>query len=244
MSLQLTDNAVRHINSMLEKRGHGLGLRLSTRQYGCSGFGYVVDYASDGIMGLNLAVEHAFDAIVLDINLPRLDGFQVCQLLREEHQIDTPVLMLTARSSLADKVTGFQMGAWDYLVKPFELKELELRLQALGLRQQPDRVRVLTVGELTLNLDGWRAERAGISLELHRASLRILEMLMRASPNAVSRQDLIYLLWGDQPPDSDPLRSHIHELRKELDKPFAKPMLHTLRGVGFALRVPESGHEH
>ena len=200
---------------------------------------HVVDFAGDGVMGLRLATEHSFDAIILDINLPRMDGFELCRQLREDHQLDTPVLMLTARDSLADKVTGFQLGAWDYLVKPFEMKELALRLDALKLRLAPERGRVLKVGELTLNLDEWKATRAGQVLDLHRASLRILEMLMRASPNAVSRQNMEFLLWGDHPPGSDPLRSHMYELRRELDKPFEFKMLKTMRGIGFSLHAEE-----
>ncbi|RBP49913.1 response regulator transcription factor [Arenicella xantha] len=202
--------------------------------------GHVVDFAYDGVVGLRLASEHIFDAVILDINLPRMDGFEVCRQLREELQLDTPVLMLTARDSLADKVAGFQQGAWDYLVKPFELKELAMRLDALKLRRAPNHSRVLAVGDLTLNLDTWQAVRAGQSLKLHRASVRILEMLMRASPNVVTRQDIEFLLWGDESPGSDPLRSHMYELRRELDKPFEFNMLTTMRGIGFALSAEES----
>jgi len=180
--------------------------------------GNSIDFASDGVMALRLATEHVFDAIILDINLPRLDGFTVCEKLRQEHQLETPILMLTARDSLADKVTGFNLGAWDYLVKPFELKELEVRIAALALRKRPIANRVLTIGDLTLNVDQWTAARKGKQLNLHSASLKLLEVLMRASPNVVPRSELEYLLWGDDPPGSDPLRSHIHELRKELDK--------------------------
>lgn len=203
---------------------------------------HIVDFASDGVMGLRLATENSFDAIILDINLPRMDGFELCRRLREEHQLDTPVLMLTARDSLADKVTGFQLGAWDYLIKPFEMKELALRLDALKLRLIPERSRDLSVGDLTLNLNAWRATRAGKNLDLHRASLRVLEMLMRASPNAVSRQDLEYMLWGDHSPGSDPLRSHMYELRRELDKPYEFKMLKTMRGIGFSLHPEENDH--
>ncbi len=204
--------------------------------------GHAVDYASDGVMGLRLATENAFDSIILDINLPRMDGFELCRKLREEHQLETPVLMLSARGSLADKVTGFQMGAWDYLVKPFEMKELSMRLDALKLRLEPNRSRNIVVGDLSLNLDEWRATRSGKELSLHRASQRVLEMLMRASPNVVSRQDIEFSLWGDHPPGSDPLRSHMYELRRELDKPFEFKMLKTVRGVGFAIRAEEDSH--
>jgi DNA-binding response OmpR family regulator len=204
--------------------------------------GHVTDFAGDGVMGLHLATENTFDAIILDINMPRMDGFEVCRQLREEYQLDTPVLMLTARDSLADKVTGFQMGAWDYLVKPFELQELQMRLDALKLRKAPNHGRIISVGDLTLNLDKWQAMRAGKELDLHRASLRLLEILMRASPNAVSRQELEFLLWGDHPPGSEPLRSHMYELRRELDKPFEFKMLKTMRGIGFTLRAEGSNN--
>ncbi|MFT6407440.1 MAG: DNA-binding response OmpR family regulator [Arenicella sp.] len=204
--------------------------------------GHILDFAGDGVMGLHLLTENTFDAIILDINMPRMDGFEVCRQLRDEHQLDTPVLMLTARDSLADKTTGFELGAWDYLVKPFELKELAMRLDALTLRQAPNRGRILNVGDLSLNLDKWQAVRKGKVLELHRASLRILEMLMRASPNVVTRQDIEFFLWGDNAPNSDPLRSHMYELRRELDKPFALKMLKTMRGIGFSLSAEESKH--
>lgn len=194
-----------------------------------------VDFADNGKLGLQLATEGTFDVIVLDINLPRMDGFEVCQRLRAEYSVDTPVLMLTARDSLADKATGFQAGAWDYLVKPFALEELAMRLDALTLRQQANRSHTVQVGDLTLDTTGWTATRAGNSLKLHMASMRLLEVLMRASPNVVSRQELEYVLWGDAPPDSNPLRSHLHELRKALDKPFAFAMLRTVHGVGYRL---------
>ncbi len=197
--------------------------------------GHSADYASDGVMGLNLAVANDYDAIVLDINLPRLQGFDVCRKLKEEHQVSTPILMLTARDSLADKVEGFEVGALDYLVKPFELKELEIRLRVLATRPDAKASNVLTVGDITLNLKQYHAERAGAQMKLHLASLKILEKLMRSAPNVVTRQDLEYLLWADHPPSSDPLRSHMYELRKEIDKGRTDKMLRTVRGVGFVL---------
>ncbi len=197
--------------------------------------GHSADYASDGVMGLNLAVANDYDAIVLDINLPYLQGFDVCRKLKEEHQVSTPILMLTARDSLADKVEGFEVGALDYLVKPFELKELEIRLRVLATRPDAKASNVLTVGDITLNLKQYHAERAGAQMKLHLASLKILEKLMRSAPNVVTRQDLEYLLWADHPPSSDPLRSHMYELRKEIDKGRTDKMLRTVRGVGFVL---------
>lgn len=204
--------------------------------------GHVVDFASDGVMGLRLATSQTFDAIILDINMPRMNGFEVCKRLRVEHQSSTPILILSARDSLADKITGFELGAWDYVVKPFELKELSMRLEALTLRHNPSQGRTLNVGDLTLDLDQWVATRDGNALNLHRTCVRILEMLMRASPKPVSREDIEFFLWGEHPPSSSPLRSHMYELRRELDKPFEHKMLKTLRGVGFAL--DEQGGQH
>jgi len=148
---------------------------------------HLIDYANDGVMAIELIKEHTFDAIILDINLPRLNGFDVCRKVREELQIDTPILMLTARDTLADKVTGFELGAWDYLIKPFELKELVLRLDALKLRQAPNKSHALKLGELSLDINARTAMRAGNVLNLHNASMKVLEMLMRASPNTVSK---------------------------------------------------------
>ena len=119
-----------------------------------------------------------------------------------------------------------------------------MRIDALKLRLAPNRSRMLNVGDLSLNLDKWQAKRDGKVLNLHRACLQILEMLMRASPNAVSRHDLEFLLWGDNPPGSEPLRSHMYELRRELDRPFESKMLKTMRGIGFALTAEENQHGH
>ena len=197
--------------------------------------GHTADYAANGREGLRLATQLSFDAIILDINLPHINGFELCEQLRNEHSVDTPVLMLTARGTLEDKTTGFAAGAWDYLVKPFALEELEMRLKALALRQDAGRAKLLRLGGLTLDTASWSAARDGRPLKLHNAAMQILEALMRAAPNVVSRQELEHLLWGETPPESDPLRSHLHELRKELDKPFAFSMLRTIHGRGYKL---------
>lgn len=204
--------------------------------------GHELDYAVNGDEGLRLAVAGTFDTIVLDVNLPHMNGFEVCRRLRTEYFIDTPVLMLTARGSLADKTLGFQVGAWDYVVKPFALEELELRLNALTLRQDPGGAKRLSLGDVILDLGTRTAAREGKPLQLHNIPFRILEALMRASPNVVSRPELEHLLWGEVPPDSDPLRSHMHELRKALDKPFDFAMLRTIHGVGYKLIGKDSEH--
>lgn len=198
--------------------------------------GHTVDFALDGQAGLQLASVETFDVIILDINLPRIDGFEVCRRLRLEHQNMTPVLMLTARAALVDKVKGFEVGAWDYLVKPFALEELAVRLDALMLRQDPAKSREIEYGAVRVDLAARRAWREDQALDLHESSLKILAALVRAAPNVVSTKELEYLLWGDHPPVSQPLRSHLTALRNALDRPFPKALLETVRGVGYRLR--------
>jgi len=202
--------------------------------------GFTVDYAADGITGLHLAVTNPYDVIVLDIMLPGLDGLSVCRKLREEARNDTPLLMLTARDTLDDKITGLSAGADDYLVKPFEVRELEARLRTLLRRHRGAVAReVHTVEDLTLDTATLQVTRGGQSLALTPIGLKLLTALMRASPRVVSRQQLEREVWGDLLPDSDTLRSHLYTLRKAIDKPFARPLLHTLPGAGYRLAADD-----
>ena len=200
--------------------------------------GHVTDFAMDGIGGLHLALTQDYDAIILDIMLPGMDGLAFCRKLREEGQKETPVLMLTARDTLADKLEGFNAGADDYLVKPFELEELSARVQALVRRSDPTGKKPLRIGDLELDTGKRQVQRAGRPIELNRACLKILTMLMRASPNVVSRKEIEYALWSDMPPGSDVLRSHIYTLRRAVDKPFKRPLIQTVHGIGFKLVAP------
>ncbi len=196
--------------------------------------GHTVDFAADGITGLHRAVVDRFDAIILDLNLPGMDGLEVCRKLRQEAHKDTPVLMLTARDALEQKLAGFESGADDYLVKPFALQELDARLGVL-LRRGRGASRVLTVSDLEYNLDTLEVVRAGKSITLNPAALKILQVLMEASPAVVTRQDLETRVWGEELPDSDSLRVHIHGLRAALDKPFGRPLIQTRHGIGYRL---------
>jgi DNA-binding response OmpR family regulator len=198
--------------------------------------GFAVDYAADGITGLHLAVVEPFDVIVLDRMLPGLDGLALCRKLREEARRDTPILMLTARDTQQDKIAGLDAGADDYLVKPFDIRELEARINAL-LRRHRGSVssELLQVGDLTLDTGTLEVERGGRRLTLTPIGLKMLLALMRASPRVISRQDLEREVWGDEPPDSDALRSHLYTLRKTIDKPFDRPLLHTVQGAGYRL---------
>ena len=206
--------------------------------------GFILDYAADGLTGLHLAATNRYDLIVLDLMLPGLDGIDLCKRLRNEGRIDTPILMLTARDTLDDRVAGLDVGADDYLVKPFELRELVARVRAL-LRRNRGQVtaELLRVDDLTLDTGTWQVERAGQVLNPTPIGLRLLTVLMKASPRVLSRSDLEQQVWGETLPDSDSLRSHMYNLRKVIDKPFDRPLLHTLPGTGYCLRREVSGTE-
>ena len=197
--------------------------------------GYVVDCAQDGLGGLHLAATEHYDLIVLDVMLPGIDGYQVCKRLREDTGRDTPIIMLTARDALDDRLQGLRSGADDYLVKPFALSELVARIEAVLRRSQGSRTHQLQVDDLLYDLDTLQATRAGQPLRLNPIGHKLLAILMQRSPAVVRREQLEEALWGNDPPDSDALRSHIHQLRQVLDKPFATPLLHTVYGVGFRL---------
>ena len=198
--------------------------------------GYAVDYAADGSTGLHLAVENSYDVVVLDLMLPGMDGLDLCRRLRGEAQKSTPVLMLTARDTLEDKLIGLDAGADDYLVKPFEIRELEARVRAL-IRSDRRQVsaEVLRVGDLVLDTATLRLTRGGQELLVSPIGLKLLGILMRESPRVVSRRDIEREVWGDLLPDSDTLRSHLYNLRKIIDKPFQKPLLHTIHSAGYRL---------
>jgi DNA-binding response OmpR family regulator len=198
--------------------------------------GYALDYAADGVTGLHLAVVNDYDAIILDLMLPGMDGLSLCRKLREEARRDTPLLMLTARDTQQDKVTGLDVGADDYLVKPFDIRELEARVRALVRRRRSAiAAEVLRVADLTLDTGTLEVQRNGKKLNLTPIALKMLTVLMRASPRVVNRRDLERDVWGDILPDSDTLRSHLYTLRKCIDKPFEKPLLHTVHGAGYRL---------
>ncbi len=202
--------------------------------------GHTVDFAGDGVTGLHLAVVNDFDAIVLDLALPGMDGLEVCRKLRSEAGKDTPVLMLTARDRLEDKLAGFDTGADDYLVKPFELQEVQARLKVLAGRGRRRTSRELKVGDLVYNLDTLKVKRGDKEIYLNPIGLKLLHCLMEASPNVVSRADLEMEVWGEEMPDSDSLRVHIHSLRGAIDKPFGSNMIQTRHGIGYSLVDPDA----
>ena len=194
--------------------------------------GHAADFATSGEHGLQLALEHPYDILVLDLALPGIDGLEVCRQLRARLPRRMPVLMLTARDTLQDKLQGFDSGADDYLVKPFAMEELLARCQALAQRHQDY---ALEVGSLRIDRRTQSVTRAGREVRLQRAGYQILLALAEAHPRVLTRSELTQVLWRDEPPDSDALRSHWYQLRQALDKPFGQPMLVTVHGVGFRL---------
>ena len=199
--------------------------------------GYVLDSAPNGYTGLGLAAQHEYDLIVLDVMLPGMNGLEICQKLRAELHSAVPVLMLTARDTLQDKVAGFDSGADDYLVKPFSLVELEVRIKAL-VRRASGKHRASTIlkfGDLSFDTATYTATRAGTPLTLTKTGYKILRCLMREAPKLVPRDTIEQEVWGDDRPDSDALRTHIHALRQALDKPYPFAMLRTVSGMGFKL---------
>jgi DNA-binding response OmpR family regulator len=223
--LLIEDNSdlVANIVDFLEQRGHTL------------------DIAYNGFAGLGFAIENDYDAVILDLMLPGIDGLAVCAKLREANR-NLPVLVLTARDSLEDKLDGFATGADDYLVKPFAMLELEARLRALSRRGHGASAVSprLQVADLVLDLSMRRLTRSGTVLEIAPIPMKLLEILMRQSPRLVSRPELERAIWGDAPPDSDSLRAHLHQLRQTVDKPFPRPLLHTVRGFGYRLADDEA----
>jgi DNA-binding response OmpR family regulator len=192
------------------------------------------DFAYQGISGLRLALEGSFDIVILDLMLPRMGGFEVCEQLRQQ-SVFTPILMLTACDTNADQLTGFQAGVDDYVVKPCEMPLLWARLQALHRRNAPQTEK-LSVGDLTVYFKEHRVTREEQEIKLTPTGWKMLELLVRRSPNVVSRSELEDHAWPGSDVDTGNFNVQLHQLRKAIDKPFDYPMIHTLVGVGLCMK--------
>jgi len=199
-------------------------------------FGFSTLSATHPKDGLKKLKHKSPDLVILDVMLPGMDGFEVCKTIRQNSSV--PIIMLTARGELMDKVVGLELGADDYLVKPFELEELVARMQALVRRSDHGKKKPLRVGDLEIDFGKMQVQRAGRAIELNRSCLKILTLLMQASPNVVSRKEIEHALWSDMPPGSDALRSHIYTLRQAIDKPYERHLIHTVHGIGYKLVDP------
>ncbi len=206
---------------------------------GLAAEGYAVDVAGDGDEAIWLAESNTYDALLLDINMPHKDGITVVRLLRRKG-ITAPVMFLTARDDIEDKVRGLDAGGDDYLTKPFSIVELLARLRALLRRQRPQAANTVRVADLELDLLSHEARRAGEQIELTRREFALLEFLINASPKPVSKTAIVEHVW-DQHFDSETnvVNVYIKMLRRKIDKEGLPPLIHTVRGVGFALREGE-----
>jgi DNA-binding response OmpR family regulator len=196
--------------------------------------GFVMDHSGDGALGLRMALEGIYDVIVLDLGLPKLDGIDLCKSVREA-QSDIPILMLTARDTLDDKLIGFASGADDYLVKPFAMKELEARIRVLHRRRRMQQGDAMRIADLMLDPVTQTVERAGQQLTLTRAGFVLLETLMRRAPHLVRHAELAQALWGENGGDIATLHTHLSVLRSVIDRPFATRLLHTAHGFGYRI---------
>ncbi len=195
--------------------------------------GHMVDHCADGVSGLARAMDGGFDVIVLDLGLPRLDGLDLCRRLRAAGH-GVPVLMLTARDTLDDKLRGFGEGADDYMVKPFAMHELEARIRAVNRRVQPASDR-LGLGGLVYDPATMLATREGRTFVLTRLQGSILATLLRDAPKVTSHQRLLQAAWGEDGGDMAALHTQVYELRAQIDRPFAHPMIQSVRGIGYRL---------
>jgi two-component system OmpR family response regulator len=198
--------------------------------------GLAADVAGRGEQGVLMAAATDYDAIVLDVMLPDSSGFDVCRTLRERG-VWSPVLMLTARDAVADRVEGLDSGADDYLVKPFALAELHARLRSLARRGKPERPAVVEVGDLTLDPARREVHRGGRPIELSAKEFALLETLMRRPGQVFSRFDLIEHAWDfAYEPRSNVVEVYVRRLREKVDRPFGRSSIETVRGVGYRLR--------
>ncbi|UAB69612.1 response regulator transcription factor [Vibrio sp. SCSIO 43132] len=194
-----------------------------------------VDFASDGEQGIQLATECRFDAVILDVMMPKKDGIQVIKELRNAGN-DLPVLMLTALNSKEDLLNGYQNGVDDFITKPFDFDELEVRLTALIKRYRGEVAsNQLSFGEITIDQSTHQVYRSGTLLSLTPVMYQILVKLVKAAPEIVTRESLIHEIWKEDIPDNDVLRSHLYLLRNVVDKPFERPLLTTVPKVGLRL---------
>ena len=196
--------------------------------------GWAPETASTGLEALERIEHSTYDLVILDIGLPDTDGITITKKLRADGRT-VPILMLTARDTIDDRVEGLSSGADDYLIKPFSLRELAARVEALLRRSGASSSGRLSVGPLTLDLKTLRVEREGRDIRLNPTCLQMLRELMQQSPGIVSRNRLEAVLWQGEPPASDSLRSNLYLLRQAVDKPFDRQLIHTHPGLGWSI---------
>lgn len=202
---------------------------------------YVCEHAADGQTALDLLSDRQYDLLILDLMLPGVDGISICSHVRNRLSSRIPIVMLTAKDEINTKISAFDIGADDYVVKPASLREVEARVRALirraGFKVDNDD---LTVGDLRMEPGTMKIERAGKPISLPPAPFKILTLLMRNSPNVVHNQAIHRELWGEDRGDTHALITHMHTLRNAIDKPFARQLIHTVRGFGYRIADEQS----
>lgn len=204
--------------------------------------GYSVEWASDGAKGLDLAIENRFAAIILDLMLPKVDGFQVCEHLRKA-QIATPILMLTARDSVPDRVQGLESGADDYLVKPFEFPELLARIRALLRRDKVNRGRKVQIGYLVLDVDKRSVTIDGEEVVLKPREYALVEALVLNEGRVLSRDLIQERIWGNEDSFSNVVDVHVKRVREKVERPNLPRLIHTVHGIGYTIKAPGSNSQ-
>ncbi len=198
--------------------------------------GYEIEVAYDGRTGLSMGRSNVYDVIIMDINLPHINGFELCKLIRSENDL-VPILILTALDSLTDKSEGFEVGADDYLVKPFEFQELLMRIRALARRNQPKQRTILQLADLELNLDTKIVTRSGQRIDLTTREYALLEYMMLNKGKIISRVDISERVWSlNFDTATNVIDVYVSYLRKKIDKGFSPKLLHTVVGMGYVMR--------
>jgi two-component system copper resistance phosphate regulon response regulator CusR len=206
---------------------------------GLTELGYSIDNATDGREGLFLAKEYQYDLIILDVMLPLLDGWTVIQRIREQNKI-TPILFLSARDSIEERVKGFELGADDYLIKPFAFSELAARIKSIVRRGQQQQVVSMQIDDLNIDLVSHKVSRAGKNIELTPKEFSLLTLLARRQGSMVSRTIIAEQVWGIHfETDTNTIDVAIKRLRQKIDLPFNRKLIHTVRGIGYVLEVRE-----
>lgn len=207
-----------------------------------NGQDYILDFASDGLTALNLIANNTYDVIALDIDLPGVSGFEICNRLRSDLQSNTPVIMMTASGEIESKIEAFQFGADDYIVKPFQLRELQLRIDALYKRSNRSSSAIIKIENLTFNQGTLEVNLGGSqTIELSGMGAKIFQVMINDYPNYVSYNELRNKLWGDRELDVNVLRTHVYSLRKTLKEGLGKELIKTVHSRGYKLSF--SGNE-
>ena len=198
--------------------------------------GIDIDCAYHGVAAIEILKKESFDVIIMDIMMPKLDGISTVETLRNDHACSTPILFLTAKDTLEDKIHAFSVGGDDYLVKPFAMEELHMRLLALSNRGRRTDIGKLTFEDMEMDIKASTLYRQEKLIKLAPIQLKIIALLMKKAPDIVSKTELIDHVWGDESPSSDALRSHLYTIRNAVDKGFDTPRLETIHGKGYRLK--------